>query len=248
MFDEMTVGKAVSYLGFVVGCAFITYIVRTMGYFSVVAPEYLGFFVETDLVMGAVRATPFVVGVIWLLYTEFWIVSLIHDNKERFPSIISVPVGRLAGIAPSWSMQAFEYFVIFCYFLSQFIPIGENYVFRRMIGMLISFILCLKAVEQFERFGTVNPFSAFATLLVVYTTLHDVGKWEAVVDLNHSKARYSITASDKSYVNVLLLRASASSVLLKVGSQVVLYERSKIIRIERTADAGVAVQTPEKKF
>jgi hypothetical protein len=234
LFQDITLGRVVSYVGFAVGCAFITYMIRTMGYFSIIAPEYLGFFVETDLIMGAIRATPFVVGMAWLIYTMYWIVGMAHDELHRVPQWFTSPFEKVRAASPSWLFPT-----IICLVLggSQLLPENDNYILRVMVACIAAFFMSLSLIEQFQEYGTVNPITALATLFLLHAALFDEGKWEAISDLRHSKARYSITTSDKSYANVLLLRASSSSVLLKVGGDVVLYERSQVVRIERSADA-----------
>ena len=235
MFKELSSTKIASALGFAVGCAFVTYVVRTMGYFSIVAPEYLGFFLETDLILGAIKATPFVIGLGSLVYLIAWITAIAVHHSDKV-DIIFIPIDNLLAKRPSWTTP----FLLFIFFMlvlaSSFLFEGDNFIFRVLI-LYINLVLSLFWVaDQHIENKVIHPLSIIACFFSAHTVLYETGKLEAIMDLNHSKARYSLSASDKDYVNVLLLRASSSSVLIRVGNGVVLYERSQIKKIERSTD------------
>ncbi len=217
------------------GCAFITYVVRTIGYFRIIAPEYLGFFIETDLVMGAIRATPFVVGACYIVYTLFWLVSLVIDHEDKIVRVTR-PIHGIKRLSRPWMKTVALWTFYFALIVSGFVFEGENFFITLELSYLAALYVVIWTLQQYEDYGKINPFVGVAAMLSVYTALINTGKWEAIVDLNSSNARYSITATDKSYVNVILLRTSASGVLLKAGKDIILYDRSKVSKIERMAD------------
>ncbi|MEW9616041.1 hypothetical protein AB3G45_19690 [Shinella sp. S4-D37] len=235
MFENLSMAKAASIIGFLVGCAFITYVIRTMGYFSVIAPEYLGFFIETDLIMGAIRAAPFVFASATFAYLIFWLVAIALAHEEKVDRVF-LPIDAVVERVPSW-VKRLPLFIFFAaLFASSFLLEGDSYVLRVAMLYLNLMIAVMWLAERRAAEHTIHPLALAACLISLYSALYETGKFEAIQDLNHSKARYSITASDKSYVNVLLLRATSSGVLLKAGNEVILYDRSHITKIERATD------------
>ncbi|UPA25361.1 hypothetical protein [Shinella oryzae] len=235
MFEDMSFTKVVSIVGFLIGCAFITYVVRTMGYFAVIAPEYLGFFIETDLIMGAIRAAPFVIGCATFVYLIFWFAAVLLAHEEKVDRVI-MPIDAAVRRLPVWlrTLPLVIFFVAL--FASPFLFEGDFYVIRVAFLYVNLSLAVMWLVQKHAADRTVHP-PAFATFLItLYPALYETGKYEAIQDLNHSEARYSITAGDRSYVNALLLKASSNGVLLKVGNEVILYDRSQIARIERATD------------
>lgn len=235
IFDDAPITKVVSIFGFFIGCAFITYVIRTMGYFSVIAPEYLGFFIETDLIMGAIMAMPFVFGASVLVYTIFWIVSILVDHEEKIERITK-PVHGVKKYVPKQTKQILMWLFLALLIVAPFVLHGENYIIKAELS-IFSVMLTIGWLFQHKLdHDRISPLLAVSCVIVTYTALHDIGKVEAITALNHSKARYSVTAADKQYVNVILLRASSSSVLIKVGGDVILYDRGQVNKIERAAD------------
>ncbi len=57
----------------------------------------------------------------------------------------------------------------------------------------------------------------------------------AQYDLTHGKNRYNLYSSEKSYLNVLVLRSTSTSVIFKAGDEIIFYDRANIKRLERFA-------------
>jgi hypothetical protein len=210
---NISITQLATYAGICVGLAFVSYVVRTLGYFSVVGPEFFPLFIQADLVMGAVLEAPFVISILsaaYLIaaYFTFWEVTFLL---------------WLSGVAA------------ILFLISKFFLEGENFIWIATISLILALFsymwIFIHYIDQ-RRLSIVLCFSA---LMSTNAALTNFGKYQAIDDLNHPRVRYSVTAEDKSYVNVILLRASNSAILLKVGGAVVFYDRSKISKIELAA-------------
>lgn len=194
-------------------------------------PEFFPIFIQADLLMGAVLEARFVVGVVSLAY---WVVVYIavldrFDHRIR-PVANKIPFlkegNELTFLAWLSAIATFS-FVVSVFFLQ-----GENFVWIATLSAVLAIFSHTWLLINYVDEGRFSITLCLSALLSTQGALSNFGKYQAIEDLNHPKARYSVTADDKNYVNVILLRASEAGVLLRVGETVVLYDRSKVSKIE----------------
>lgn len=220
-------------LGFCVGSAFVTYVIRMIGYFNVVGPEFLGMYLDSDLVQGAILALPAVVLVVSLVLVGVgWV----------FPTMARVApyVDRATGYLPrAFQIDASTLLIVLAWTSSIALMVINIVNPDQDMGLLmffhmINFMACaVFAAEYFIAHERLSLFWAVVLMLNAYWCIYQFGRFEAQSDINFSKNRYTIYATDKTFVNVSLLRSTSKAVLLKSGDDVVLYDRSQVIRIER---------------
>lgn len=229
--------EIVSFFGFCVGCAFVTTTVRTIGYFSVIGPQFQDLFLDTDLVKGAVQALPGIIFIaasiwagIWLGVVSFETVHPTVQHLERAaPRILSVPLRVIVNWWGGITIAAY----VFAIALFD----GEYFFIRFLLWFLMSLSAYFQAVVAIIEGKKIHPILAVALLIMTYNGLHDLGKLEAISALRNTSERYSVETSNKSYANVNLLRTTSNAVLLRVGGEVIYYDRSQINQISRPVES-----------
>ncbi|MGO7868652.1 hypothetical protein AB9E15_05330 [Rhizobium leguminosarum] len=235
MLPNVSLSQLATYGSISVGAAFVSYVVRTLGYFSIVGPDFFPLFIQSDLIMGAILETRFVAGVLTVVYVLGWYISILerYDHRIR-PLMERIPflqegneVNLLNGLA--WVIIIFS--VISSWFLE-----GDSYLWITVCSCLLAgFSILFLLISRIEQ-GRWSIFLGIVMLVTVNAALTNLGKSQAIQEINHPKVRYSVIADDKNYTNVILLRVANSGILLKVGSQVIFYDRAKIKRIDLAAD------------
>ncbi|TBY42266.1 hypothetical protein [Rhizobium leguminosarum] len=223
------------FVGFCAGCAFATYVIRVLGYFSIMGQQFTGIFLEANLLQGAILATPGVVGIASLFCLSVWLGSVMIHFDDQI-TYVANRISFAGKVKPRTIMNWFSLALLACLFIPNRYLAGDHFEFRLLLSVLIAFLQYLFLFERWVDSSEVSVFLLAYCLIATYTALYDIGKFEAIHDLNHGENGYSITATDKNYVNVTLLRTSSSSILFKAGSSILLYDRAKISKIERMTD------------
>lgn len=235
--SKYSIADIASVVGFCVGCAFVTYIVRMFGYFNVIGPELLGMYLDSDLVQGAILALPAVILVLCLIQTIYVIVFPLMEKLspkidraiERLPPALQVEATTVFG-ALAWIA------LISSIIITIFIPDDDHGAL--LMFQMVTLIACAGfSTEYFIANRKLSIFWIATLALNTYWCVYQSGRYEAQNDLNYSKHRYVINATDKSYVNVVLLRSTNKAVLMKAGSDIIMYDRSQVTRIERMPKA-----------
>ncbi len=233
LLGRFSLSDVLAVVGFCVGCAFVTYVVRMVGYFSVVGPELLGMFLETDLIQGAIFSLP---GVILLVGIIQMCVAFVFPLMERLtPSIdrlvdnlprsVKLKPDTLIGII---SILVFSGLML----LSIFKPV-DDFGARLLLQITITMISITYFFDHLIFRKNLSIIWSVAIILNGYQCLYEIGRTEAQLDLKSTTNRYAISASDRSLVNVTILKSSSKALLIKVGNDVVMYDRSQISRIEK---------------
>ncbi len=233
MLDKYSLTDIISAIGFCVGCAFVTYIIRMFGYFNVVGPELLGMYLDSDLIQGAILALPAVILTLGFIQL---IVAWLFPIFDR----ISPKVNRVIEWLPRpFQLEATTFFALLAVaafvgsLIVQIVTPDDDQGSLLMFQVVSLIACCVFATESFLAQRRINLFWVIAVALNGYWTLYQVGRFEAQNDLRHSRVRYAVYAVDKAFVNVMLLRSTSKAVLMKVGGDVVMYDRSQVTRIER---------------
>ncbi|MGQ2917148.1 hypothetical protein [Rhizobium oryzihabitans] len=233
MLSKYSLTDIVSAVGFCVGCAFVTYVIRMFGYFNVVGPELLGMYLDSDLVQGAILALPAVILVLGLIQM---IVSFLFPVFDRIAPKVDRVIERLP---KRLQIEATTFFVLLAggafvgSIIVQVVTPDDDHGALLLFHVMSLMACCVFATENFLAHRRIKLFWVIAVALNSYWTLYQVGRFEAQNDLRLSKTRYAVHAEDKSFVNVTLLRSTSKALLMKVGDDVVMYDRSQVIRIER---------------
>lgn len=234
-FEKYSFSQIATFAGFCVGCIFATYVIRTFGYFSVMGEQFTGIFLEANLLQGAILATPSVFLTASLLFWSVWLASLMIDLDEQITYVASKIPG-IVKVRPRLVMNCISLALVACLFIPAKYFDGDNFILKVMLSIFIVFIQFVFLFDRWIDTRKLSPLLLASTLLVTYSALHDVGKFQAIEDLNHAQNGFSITATDKNYVNVSLLRTSSTSILFRAGNSILLYDRTKITKIERMTD------------
>jgi hypothetical protein len=201
------------------------------GYFNVVGPELFGMYLESDLILGAILGLPAVIISVALVHFVIsWMLPLMDSISPKIDRAIDK-------LPPSMRCSSTTFFIFvaalatICSILVR-VLMKENDNGLFLICQLFSLFACIFfAVENFISHRKLSLFWILAVALNVYWTLYQFGRFEAQSDLEYSKTRYAVYATDKTYVNVILLRSTSKVVLMKAGNGVVMYDRSQIPRI-----------------
>lgn len=230
---KYSIADLASVVGFCVGCAFVTYIIRMFGYFNVIGPELLGLYLDSDLVQGAIFALPAVIIVLSLIQTIyvsiFPLMERISPSVERgiarLPNAVKVEPTTFFGIL-AWIA------LISSVIITIVIPDDDKGML--LLFNIVTLMTCgVFAADYFVAYRKLSIFWIATLALQSYWCIYQTGRYEAQSDLRYSKHRYAVFAADKSFVNVVLLRSTSKAILMKVGSDIVMYDRSQVIRIER---------------
>ncbi|WP_017995802.1 hypothetical protein [Rhizobium leguminosarum] len=234
-FENYSLGDYAKFVGFCIGCVFATYVVRILGYFSIIGDQFTGVFLEANLLQGAILATPSVFGVASLFFIGIWLGSVLI----RFDDQITYAVKKIPGlekVKPKIISYCISLSLLVCLFIPSRYFAGDDFAIKVLVSVLIAFMQYKLSFERWLDTEKVSVLLLVPCLIATYSALYDIGKYQAIQDINHGENGYSITAADRNYVNVTLLRTSSSSILFKAGASILLYDRAKVTKIERLTD------------
>lgn len=235
---KLTISEVAAILGIGVGCAFASYALISTGYFSIVGPGMLGWFLETNLLSGAIFCLPYVL--LALTITPFFVFESIGRSifgEKRNQEIPTQSTNLIRNNSLSMALVGALLFV------SNFIYSDYSYndtyysTFIWAIATLYSLIMI--------RYNVRNRFYPFLVIYFVIMLMNlsmfliVFGASQGHRDLVREDRRYDVVAEDKTYLNVTVIRTTSSSLILRVGKDVVFYERSRIKRLSRTPDDAV---------
>lgn len=230
---KVTLSGLLPWIGVFIGTLFVFYTVYTMGYFSVLGPELLGFYLETNFVQGAILSIPGLVGVVSASLPALGILGgilLMDDESIRNNKYLSIT----SRINPDIVMLLM---LVVCVAtsvtLNWFFP--DRFFLLQMIVFLILFgANVIKGVSALADRQALNSILQFAcSLVAAYGLLLFLGKYSASNDIEKDNVRYSVYTEGKSFINVNIVFSSSSVLVIKSGSELIFYERSQVKRVER---------------
>lgn len=222
--------EIITLIGFLVGCAFVSYVVRSIGYFSILGPEMLWMYLDLNVMQGAVFSIPGVMLLTSIVYLAILLVVSVVNYEEK-NGVLTDRVPILLKKTLKFSLILLAYFVLFFF---EFL-FGKDMYGAKMLVYFGFFMTNLIAIVDSWFNGSKYSllFTGFLGFLLMYNCLLQLGKMEAFIDLHKVSPRYSVWADDKSYMNVTVMRSSSSYLILKVGNDAVFYDRARIRRVER---------------
>ncbi|MER9586527.1 hypothetical protein [Mesorhizobium sp. M0276] len=207
-----------------VGATAAAFVVKATGYFYVVGPEFIGLYLDSNMIVGIFYAAPYVFSIISISVYAYYLIYkavgyFFNDETEIinlllfYDKILAVPV------------------VVAIIFAK-----GEWIMVESAIFLIASFVIGGIIFFQYFHFGNYNSFNIVIFIFSMYNTVYIGGKAEAVFDMSKKGPLFDIYTEETNFINAVILKTASNGILVRWGDQVIFYKASDIKKISRHID------------
>lgn len=208
-----------------VGATAAAFVIKATGYFTVVGPEFIGLYLDGNILTGIFYAAPYVFSVVSLsIWIYYWIYRgfrrLFDDETE---------ITRM--------LLFYDKVMIIPITIAVLFANGKWVFIEEIVFAVAAFIVGGVVFFQYFHFERINYINVIFCAFAIYSAVYVSGKADAVSDLLKKEPVFDIYTTDTNYVNAIILKTASNGIVIRWGDKIIFYKTDDIKKISRHLDA-----------
>ncbi|RWB09003.1 MAG: hypothetical protein EOQ39_03640 [Mesorhizobium sp.] len=182
-----------------VGATAAAFVVKATGYFYVVGPEFIGLYLDSNMLSGIFYAAPYVFSIIsvsvyvyYLIYKSF---GYFFDDETEIINLLLF----------------YDKILVIPVIVAVIFAKGEWIMVESIIFLFSSFVIGGIVFFQYFHFKSYNSFNVVVLLFSIYNTIYIGGKAEAVFDLSKKGPLFDVYTEESNFINAVSVKWYSNS-------------------------------------